>query len=539
MRSLAVLVFVAACSHPSAPAVTPSHVAATWKGPEILAAVPADTPYFFGVIEPMAPDVRDQMYAQTGVQLKKGLKKLASGEGRAALVAAAIYSEVDGADGHWSDALGIASDARFVLYGLSAWPVMRIEVKDPVRVRELLARVVKAGDPDLQPRSVGRAMLYELREKGLAVVFGVVDNQLIASALPAAQLDRALPAIIGTEPPARSMRDSTVLPTLLAKHRFVPATFGFADTRRVFEVLSGHGKGQFDQLASMLDGKMTPACQDDLGRIAATFPRIVLGYSRVDVRGFEGAFTVETSRSVTAGLAKLHAAMPAMPAKTQPLFAFGAAVNVDAAVTWMKDSASALRAAPFRCDALEPLNKSIDELASKLDQPLPPMVQGLRGFELVIDDATVLPPSGNGHLLVAGDHIADVVHGMLAKVPQLASLQLPASGAPMELPLSLLGVPATIKSAHFALRPTRAVIAVGDDSSGRASGRVAAPDAHVPLMTMVFDIPKLRERFGAFMKDVDFESFSNMEAATLALDVGDDGISLEMVGTWAHRQIAR
>jgi hypothetical protein len=514
--------------------VSPSHSAASWKGPEILAAVPADTPYMLGLIEPLAPDVRDHLFAQSGVQLERGLKKLASGEGKAALVAAALYSELDGATGRWDDVLGISSDARFVVYGLSLWPVMRLEIKDPVRVRELLARVVKAGDPDLQPTAVGRAMLYELREKGIAVVFGVVDRELVASALPAAQLDRALPAIIGTELPARSLRDATVLPELLAKHHFVAGTVGFADTHRVFEALSGHGKGQYDQLATLFDGRIPAACQDDLGRIAAAFPRVVIGYSRLDARGFAGAFTIEAPRSVTAGLAKLHAPMPAMPVKTQPLFALGAAVNLDAAVTWMKDTAGALRAAPFRCDALASLNHGIDELAAKLDQPLPPMVHGLRGFELVVDDATVLPPSGNAHLLVVGDHMADVVHGLLAQVPQLASLQVPASGAAMELPLSLLGVPASIKSAHFALRPTRAVVTVGDDSAARATGLIAAPDAHVPLMTMAFDLPKLRDRFGAFMKNMDFDNFSNLDSGMLSLDAGDEGIVLEMVGTWTH-----
>ena len=43
------------------------------------------------------------------------------------------------------------------------------------------------------------------------------------------------------------------------------------------------------------------------------------------------------------------------------------------------------------------------------------------------------------------------------------------------------------------------------------------------------------------MKDVDFDSFSNMDFATFALDVGDDGITLEMVGNWRRlrRRIGR
>ena len=282
--------------------------------------------------------------------------------------------------------------------------------------------------------------MYVLTEKGAALVFGATDKELIAALVPAAMLERALPAIIGTELPGRSLRDARVLPDFLAKHHFVAATAGFADMRRAFEALSGHGKGQFDQLDAMFNGTMSEACQDDLGRIAATFPRLVFGYSQLDTHGFVGSLGVETSRSVTAGLAKLHAPMPAMPLKAHPLFALGAAVNVDAAFTWMKDTAAALRAAPFRCDRLLWFNKAVDALASKLDQPLPPMVYGLRGFELVVDDATVLPPSGNAHLLVAGDHIADLIRQLAAKNPLLATFALRTDGSALEIPLSVLGV---------------------------------------------------------------------------------------------------
>ena len=268
-----------------------------------------------------------------------------------------------------------------MVYGLSIWPVMRVEVKDEVRVRELLARIVKAGDPDLQPRSVGRAMIYVLDANGISIVFGIVGRELVASVLPSALVGSALPAIVGAELPARSLRDAPLLPQLLAQHHYVPSTVGFADTHRLFDALSGHGKGQFDQLDSIFEGKVPAACETDLGRIAAVLPRVVFGYRRLDARGFDGTLSIEAPRPVLDALAKLHAPMPSLPVKTQPLLAFAAAVNVDAAIGWMKDTTHALHAAPFRCEALAKVNEGVAELAAKLDQPLPLMEQGLRGFE--------------------------------------------------------------------------------------------------------------------------------------------------------------
>ena len=533
--SLALIaVVLVACSHPSAP-VAPKAVASSWKGPEILAPVPADTPYLFGVLEPVPVAVRDQLFAQSGVQVKAALQKAASsGEGRAALVAAALYQELDGVEpARWLEALGMASDARFVIYGMSIWPVVRIEIKDPVRVRELVARLVKAGDPELQPRTVGKAMVYVLEDKRVSIVFGVVDRELVGALVPTVKLDIAMPAILGTEKPAQSLQTAKTLPALLARHRFLPTMIGFGDAVRVLDALSGHGKGQYDQLDTMFDGLITAPCQDDLGRIAAVLPRVVLGYRRLDERGFVAAMAIESPASVIRGLQKLHTPMPAMPVKTQPMFAFGAAVNVDAMFTWMRDVTGQLRSRPFRCDALVKVNHDIDDLAAKLDQPMPPIARGLRGFELVVDDATVLPPGGTGHLLVVGDHMADLVHQMLAALPMLAVLHLESNGVPVAVPLDQLGVPG-IKSAHMALRETRAALAVGDSSASRASERLGAPDAHAPLMTLSYDLPKLRERFGMFMKSSDFEGLSNVGSTSLALDVGEDGIYIDMVGTWAH-----
>lgn len=539
MRSLLVLFVIAACGHPATSPKSPANAPAQapWRGPEILAAVPDDTPYLFGMIEPMAPGPRERILRQTGQQLKSGLQKAASGEGTIALVAAALYSELDGVDAsHWPEALGLSHDARLVLYGLSVWPVVRLEIQDEARVRQLLSRIVKAGSAELQPRSVGRAMIYLISEKKITYVFGIVGHELVGALIPTVLLDKALPRIIGAEPVAHSLRDAQVLPSLIARHHFMSTSLAFLDLRRVFEAISGHGKGQFDDLDTLFVGLIPATCQDDLTRIADALPRAAFGYYHLDDNGFDAAVVLETQHGIADGLVKLSAPLPPIPSSPAPMFGLGAAVDVDAAFAWLKTTAGALRSHPFRCDALSKLNESVDELASKLDQPLPPDVQGLRGLQLVVDDATVLPPSGTGYVLVEGAHIADEIRKVVAKVPQLATLQVATTGAPIELPLARMGVPPSFASAHFAMRPTRAVITVGPDSAIRASTLASARDAHVPLLTMAFDIPKMHDRFGAFLKTVDWDSISNIENALFGLDVGSDGISLRVAGTWLSGQ---
>ena len=534
MRCLLVVLVVAACSHAAPPAgPSPTHVAARWRGPEILASVPADTPYLFGVIEPAPAPLRDRLFTQTGAQVQAYLKKAASSEGKSAVLAAALYQEIEGVDpAHVIDALGGARDGRFVVYGLSIWPVMRLEIKDDVRVRQLIGRLIQAAGSELQPRSVGRAMLYTLAAGKMTIVFGVVGHQLVGAFVPTDSLDRTLPAIIGTDLPAHSLRDAPLVPELLARHRFVPQLLAYADTRRVVDILSGHGKGTNDALASSFANLIPQACQDDAARMTAALPRIALGYRRLDEHGFDMALALEVPSAVGKDLAKLRATMPALPAAPPALFAIGAAADVDATIGWLRGVAHQLQSHPFQCPALGELNHAVDTVTGKIDQSMPPMLQGLRGFEIVVDDFTILPPSGSGELLVEGTHVADTVQQLVAKQPQIAFAVTP-DGHPIPLPLAKMGVPPTISSAHFALRPTRAAIAVGDRSADRASALVSAPGVRAPFLTVAYDLPKLRERFPQYFKTNDFSQLSVVNSTTLSVDVGDDGITLEMVGTWA------
>jgi hypothetical protein len=530
-----ILVAVVACSHPSAPPQAPKAVAAAWQGPEILAAVPADTPYLFGVLEPMPAAVREKLYAQSGAQVKAALEKAASSEeGKAGLAAGVLLHELDGVDpAHWLESLGFSPDMRFVLYGMSVWPVARVEVKDPARVRDVLGKLMKIVGPEVVEKTVAGKLVYEIVSPKVSIVIAPLDRELVAAVVPSPALDKLVPDLVGGAKLAKSLRDAPVLPALLAKHRFLPTMVGYLDAVRVLDAMTGHGKGQFDDLDAMFAGLITEPCQDDLARIASVLPRLVVGYRRLDERGFVAAMAIESPASVVKGLQRLHTAMPVMPIKGQPMFAFGAAVNVDAMFAWMRDVTSALRSKPFRCDAFASVNHDVDDLATKLDQPMPPIARGLHGFELVVDDASVMPPSGTGHLLVVGDHMADLVHQLVKALPMFASLNLESNGVPVALPVDQLGVPG-IKSAHVALRETRAALAIGDSSATRATERLAAPDAHAPLMTISYDLPKLRERFGMFLKADDFEGLSNVGSTSLALDVGDDGIYVDMVGTWAH-----
>ena len=51
---------------------------------------------------------------------------------------------------------------------------------------------------------------------------------------------------------------------------------------------------------------------------------------------------------------------------------------------------------------------------------------------------------------------------------------------------------------------------------------------------MTYDLPKLRERFPEYFKENELQRLWTVMSAALSLDIGDDGIDVDMVGTWKH-----
>src|SRR4051812_24008083 len=129
--SVAVVVAVSlSCGGKPPPPAAP---APTWVAPPLLAQVPADSPYVFALLTPLSEKIRTRMAGSFEQQIAE-LWKTAKPAGGADLepwirAALALTNELRGKDmKNWWRELGFDPSGRFVLYGLSLWPVVRIEV---------------------------------------------------------------------------------------------------------------------------------------------------------------------------------------------------------------------------------------------------------------------------------------------------------------------------------------------------------------------------------------------------------------------------
>jgi len=541
MRSLrlsviAALAVSAACggNHPT---TTPS---STWTAPAILTHVPADSPYLVASLEPISDQLRARMlhgFEKRIVQLRKTLEDLRGKPELAPWVRAglALLDEVKGTDATtvWRS-LGLDPKGRFALYGLSIWPVVRLEIADPARLRKVIEHVTSAAGAAPKQATLDGHPYWSVPLKEVTLVAAVTEHEAVVALLPSRAVEASLPLVIGTKLPAQPLASTTKVPELLGRHRLLGYMLAYLDTHNALDILTATAQNELDAPLHALTGPISAACRADGERLAAIAPRWVFGYRQFDETGFDAVGVIETPASVNTALAKLHAAVPGVSARPagQPLLSLGTAFRPDDLVAWLRGVAKQLHDQPFACPQLAELNRAGDELAGKLATPLPPVMRGVQGFSLVIDDATIMPPEVAGHLLISGDLVADFLSTVAAAVPAIAGIPVARDGKPVALPLKQLGIP--LSSAHIAMTPNRLVVSAGVDSAQRASAQLAAPaPKSSPLFAMSFDLPRFQKLLASFGQTA-LDDYSYLRSSGMSLDVADDGLSFDIWGMWAE-----
>lgn len=490
---VAVLALAAACekktaSTPALPELVAKPAAvdvAKLSAPALFANIPADTPYMIAAFEAISLEY----YAKMKRALAPGFSKItdeirsAADDDSAERLMTAIEQELDGKwDAKGLESLGFSASPRFAIYGLGIAPIVfRIEVRDDKAVLATIERVAQRAQFTLSALQTIGARTYWRLQNGsgdMAAIVALADNQLVFAAGRAADVDRNLGLIVGSEKPQASMAGGKALTEIMVKHGFGPNMIGFADTRKMMT--------QGMEFAGL---QPSPACTTEIERIGTRVPRAVLGYSLLTTTVSSGGAVVELAPDLVAQLEAMRAEVPGLTEAVagKPILAFGGGIQIDSARKLALDAVSAVRRFGEACE----LAKLVEQAAAASDtlsRPLPPFVTGVTGFVMALNELSFgktspVPEKFEGYAAITSPDPKLLFGQVQALQPQIAKLGITTDGS--FHPVSGLPVPFPI---HGAVGERSIVLTVG--TKGKTLGQAvlgARATGKAPFLLMSYE----------------------------------------------------
>ena len=464
---------------------------------ELLSRVPADTPYVFANLRPLPADVTAKLMAMYGPliglyrdMLARPQVGITPEEAQALQLADALLAELDGnmsPEGYAR--LGLRTDARILMYGEGLLPVLRMELADGQKVRDLITRVETRSGLQAPKALYGDTEYRRIDWGGMRLLLAVPDNELVLALVPAGDETALLPRLFGDERPATTLAQSGEFQGMLASHDFPGYGDGYVDLRRLVaesKQLSAGDPG----LAAEAD-----ACSDVVDGVLSNVPRLVMGVTEASTERYSVRMVAETSPAVGQVLAGLAYPVPGVGSSTDALFAMGLGVNVPRLRGALRDLLRGIAQNSGDCALVDAA--AIEQAMPKLDMALGPMTAMFKGLylellDLKVDPATRETRDVQFRALAEVDDPRGVfaIAGMLN--PELAQLEVPEDGTPMTVPAHLL--PPEVPPLQVAIRERSLVLTAGGQGDTLARGLLdAKPAATPPLLSFSYNLQRMGE----------------------------------------------
>lgn len=428
----------------------------------LLAYVPAETPYVLANLEPLPDEIVDAWFERARPVLDELQAESAQwrqnqasepADDPAERLLTAVLEELEGKlDRAGLESLGFDPGGPETVYGLGAFPVMRVALSDPAALQAAIERVLAraaldAPQQNYQGVSYWRIPLGEDGEVPAAVYAAIPGDHLALAVLPDALETELLPLFLGVMKPDASDAAAR-LAALNQAHGYEPWGSGILDLERLaddFLQPGGMAARMLSTAGAWDAASLPPECTAEIHAILAHSPRMTLGITELGKNTIAYQYRAETPASLAKELMDLAARIPGVGAPAQHLLEFAVGLRVGSARDFLRLKAESIAAEPYRCELLDSLNEGAVKALEKLQQPLPPFVNNFRGLRMAVDE---LPPEAGTvaedlHALVAL-HVEQpqMFVGMAQMMlPDLAALNLAPGEPPVRLPEDLLPLP--------------------------------------------------------------------------------------------------
>lgn len=466
-----------------------------------LAFVPADSPYVFGNLEALPADVMErwylqfegmgEIYAMQFAQAREAMLASGDADPQALALFDALREEFAGKSlREWNASLGFGEDVKVALYGLGVVPVLRIELADPARFRALVERLQAAAGQPLPEAELDGQRYWTLAppEAPLTGVVAIVDHHLVASMLPAQPDAAVVRQILGLDRPAQSIADSGALQALSQEFGYTPYFTGFIDAGKLLAAVTGPATALetvFLERLGIAKPALDDVCRTEWQALAASWPRLVLGYTRFDADGLDMHAALQARSDIATELMKLRAPMPGLQAVgEQALLHIGVALRIGAVPEVVGRFAEQVAAAPWTCEALVPMNEMFAKAQSEVANPAiyatAPVAYALHAVLNRIELADPSQPSIGGMLAIGSDNPQALLALARNFAPEIANLKLADDGTPKPLPAPA-GVPLS-DPIHVAMNRRALGLSIGAGEEAGLAPFLAVDEREQPLI---------------------------------------------------------
>jgi hypothetical protein len=498
----AILVFgmaltIVACSNSSDE--TPSSALQSSDG--ILKYVPSDTPYVFATPEAMPNDVLDKLEPHIDAILSSykeiagmALDNIDSTDAEDAEDAAninhfvSVAEEFMGLMGHEElRAAGIPRNARTAIYGVGMLPVLRVQLDDAGAFEKTVARFEGKAGKSMQTDTVNGQDYRYAGDDGVRFILGVIDSHVVVTVVPTALSDEQLAAVLGITLPSENIGASGGLEKIAKEYGYAAYALGYFDFERMVSVFLDNQDGVNAELLSLLDyeDELTDVCRAEIREMSGIMPRIVSGYTAINVKKFSSNTIIELRPDIATGLAGIIGAVPGLGVDHGGLMSFGMSINLLGAREFYAARLDALEADPYQCELFAEFQDGVVAGRQALQQPVPPIAYDFNGFLAVVDDIEGFdltqqkPPTDIDMGLLIATQNAEGLLAMGAMFsPELAALNLEPNGKPVKFDVPQ--VAAQIGTAFLGMNENGLGIAVGDNAESRLTGMLAASAGDPP-----------------------------------------------------------
>lgn len=453
----------------------------------LLAHVPADTPYVAANLEPLPETVVDSYLSRMQPALDEMQSQLSSarseleagrdggtgstGDDPAARLALAVLRQLDGklSRAGLSD-LGLDITANKVVYGLGVFPVLRMGLSDPARLRATIQTVLKdAAIEDVELNHQGAAfwrVVADHHDEGpLGLYLAVLEDHFAIGLLPPAFESELLSGFLGLELPPAS-EAAARLSELNHVQGYTPFGSAIVDLHRLADQFLDAESVTARTMAAVGEydpASISAACVSEIHGIIDNAPRLTAGTTAFSATKIAYQYRLESPASLAGQLAGLVARVPPANAASSRMLDLSFGMRIGALRDFLREKAAAITENPYECEQLQDINSSAASSLAQLDQPMPPFINNFRGLRISLSEvllgAEFMPADARGHLALHVEQPEMFVGMAQMLLPDLSTLNLSPGDPPVPIPAGLNPLPDLV-----------AFAAMSDDAIGLSFG---------------------------------------------------------------------